>query len=299
MRTHRIGLSLVLAAALGCASQRPAVTGTPASRSNRGTFASAAGARQFVVARPAGSGGARLPMLVVLHGCVQSADDIARGTRFSEAAAREEFVVLYPEQPATAHPQRCWNWFVPGDIARGHGEVALLAEMIDSVSRREGVDRQRIALVGMSAGAAMAASLAVAYPERFAALAMHSGIAAGAATDMTSALRVMGQGATDGDALGDAALASMGGTARPIPVIVLHGAADRVVAPANAAATVAQWTRINARAPGGGALVEQHMFEGVGHAWSGGSVSGSYTAPQGGDATGMIIAFFKRVGVLR
>jgi poly(hydroxyalkanoate) depolymerase family esterase len=268
-------------------------------RSNRGTITTAMGSRDFVVARSnALRPGMHPPLIVVLHGCVQTADDIARGTRMSEAAAREGFVVLYPEQPATAQPQRCWNWFVPSLTSRGSGEVGLLAEMIDSVARREGADRQRIALVGMSAGAAMAANLVVAYPERYAALAMHSGIAAGAAADVPSALRVMANGAAGGEALGDAAFAAMGAQARPIPVIVLHGAADKVVSPANLPATVAQWTRINARAPGTGAPVEQHLFEGVGHAWSGGSAAGSYTAPQGPDATGMIVEFFRRVGAI-
>jgi poly(hydroxyalkanoate) depolymerase family esterase len=291
-----LAASLLLAMAAACASRPPAAA--PTLQSNRGTFASTFGTREFVVARPSGEA-VRLPMLVVLHGCVQTADDIARGTRLSEAAARDGFVVLYPEQPATAHPQRCWNWYTPDQITRGRGEAALLAEMIDSVARRERVDRQRIALVGMSAGAAMAANLAVAYPERFAALAMHSGIAAGAATDLGSALRAMGQGASDGAALGDAALATMGASARPMPVIVLHGAADKVVAPANLRAAVAQWTRISAKASGTPAPVEQHLFEGVGHAWSGGSAAGSYTAPTGPDATGLILAFFKRVGVIR
>jgi poly(3-hydroxybutyrate) depolymerase len=151
----------------------------------------------------------------------------------------------------------------------------------------------------MSAGAAMAANLAVAYPERFAALAMHSGIAAGAATDLATAMRAMGQGAQDGEALGDAALVAMGSAARPIPVIVMHGSADKVVAPANLRATVAQWTRINARTPGGGAPVESYLFDGVGHAWSGGAAEGSYTAPTGPDATELIAAFFRKVGVIR
>lgn len=279
---------------VGCA--RVTSTAPAPLQVNRGTFSSTLGSREFVVARPAGAR-QRLPMLVVLHGCVQSADDIARGTRFSEAAARDGFVVLYPEQPASANLQRCWNWYLPAQSTRGRGEAGLLAEMIDSVARREGVDRQRIALVGMSAGAAMAANLVVAYPERYAALAMHSGIAAGAASDVASALRAMAQGPGDGGALGDAALAVMGGQVRAIPVIALHGAADKVVVPANLTAVAAQWRRVNARVSRG-AAVEEHLLEGVGHAWSGGSAAGSYTAPQGPDATGMILEFFRRARVI-
>jgi poly(hydroxyalkanoate) depolymerase family esterase len=284
-------------AVLGCAAV-PAPLPAPLVV-EREAFTSAAGSRELVVARAGGAAAVRgRPMLVVLHGCVQGADDIARGTRLSEAAARDGFVVLYPEQPASANPQRCWNWFTPAQTTRGTGEVALLAALIDSIGRREDVNPHRVGLVGMSAGAAMAASLAVAYPERYAALALHSGIAAGAARDMGSALRVMGRGPDDGEAFGDSALAAMGARARPIPVIALHGAADKVVAPANLRALVAQWTRVNARAPGPRAPVEQHLFDGVGHAWSGGSAAGSYTAPQGPDATGLILDFFRRVGVI-
>ena len=292
MRARWSALVVALALATGCASAPRA--GPVEMQSERGTFASAEGSRAYVVARPLGGMAGQRAMVVVLHGCVQSADDIARGTRMTAAAARDGFVVLYPEQPASANIQRCWNWYVPAQIRRGGGEVALLAAMIDSVGRREGVDPRRVAVVGMSAGAAMAANLAVAYPERFAALAMHSGIAAGAASDIGSALAVMGKGPADGSALGDAALAAMGERARPVPVVVIHGAADKVVSPANLSAVVAQWTRVNgARAP-----VEQHLLEGIGHAWSGGADGASYTAPQGPDATGMIVEFFRRAGVI-
>jgi poly(hydroxyalkanoate) depolymerase family esterase len=294
---QRVALSLAAGVALGCASVPGG--GPVEMQSERGTFTSAEGSRAYVVARPLGGGAARgRPMVVVLHGCVQSADDIARGTRMTEVAAHEGFVVLYPEQPASANLQRCWNWYLPAQTTRGSGEVALLAAMIDSIGRREGADPNRVAVMGMSAGAAMAASLVVAYPERFAALAMHSGVAAGAAVDVGSALAVMAKGPANGDALGDAALAAMGVRARPVPVIVLHGAADKVVSPANLPAAAAQWTRVNTRAPGRGAPVEQHLLEGVGHAWSGGAAAGSYTAPQGPDATGLIVAFFRRIGLI-
>jgi poly(hydroxyalkanoate) depolymerase family esterase len=205
------------------------------------------------------------------------------------AAERERFIVLYPEQPASANPQRCWNWFLPDNVTRDKGETALLAGMIDSAARAYGV--RRVSLVGMSAGAAMAANLAVAYPGRYAALALHSGIPAFAAKDVMGAIGAMRQGASDGDALGAAALAAMGSHARPIPVIALHGSDDKVVSPSNLDATVRQWTVVNS----GRASVEKVVFDGVGHAWSGGSPDGTFTAPTGPDATGMIVAFLKRV----
>jgi poly(hydroxyalkanoate) depolymerase family esterase len=280
----------------GCASSPRAVGAATA-----GTFTGEQGARTFGVFRPATPprpGEARA-LVVMLHGCGQSAEDFARGTRMNETAARNGFVVLYPEQATAAHPQRCWNWYTPAQTRRGAGEAGLLSALIDSVARRERIGAGHIALVGMAAGAAMAANLAVAYPERYAALALHSGLPAGSATDLASATRAMLQGSTDGLALGNAALAMMGNRARPIPVIALHGSLDRVVSPTNLRAVVQQWRVVNARAPGSGAPVEERLLQGVGHAWSGGSADGSFTEPAGEDATALIVDFFRRVGLFR
>ncbi len=266
------------------------------SETTRMTYTSAEGSRDFVVFRPASLAAKRedRTLVVMLHGCTQNAADMARGTRMNAAAEVGGYLVVYPEQTATAHPQKCWNWYTPAQYTRDHGEAALLAGLIDSVARAEGVSAQHVALVGMSAGAAMAANLGVAYPERYAALAMHSGIPALAATDVAGALVAMRQGIADGDLLGARALVAMGARARAIPVLVLHGSADKVVAPSNSRATVRQWTIVNA----GAAPVEAHLFEGVGHAWSGGSAEGTYTAPDGPDATGLIVEFLRRVGAI-
>ena len=263
-----------------------------------GTYTHASLTRSYALFQPSMTG-RRAPraLVVMLHGCTQDAADMARGTRMNEAAERDGFVVLYPEQPATAHPQKCWNWYLPEQNGRDAGEVALIAALADSIARAHGIDAVHIALVGMSAGAAMAANLVVAYPERFGALAMHSGIAAGAATDVAGALRAMRQGDADGDALGAAAFTSMGSRARAIPVLVMHGADDRVVSPANLHAAVRQWTVVRERT-GNAAPIEEHLFTNVGHAWSGGAAEGSYTAPAGPSATDLIVAFLSRAGVL-
>ncbi|MFL5605105.1 MAG: alpha/beta hydrolase family esterase [Gemmatimonadaceae bacterium] len=288
-----LAATLAVASAAGCAAARPLGAATS------GMFTGADGTRAFGIFRPTKpprEGDARA-LVVVLHGCGQSAEDIARATRMNEAAARDGFVVLYPEQPITANPQRCWNWYMPAQTTRGSGEAALLAALIDSVARREAIGAGHVALVGLEAGAAMAANLAVAYPERYAALALHSGVPAGAATDAASARRAMQQGSASGAALGQAALVAMGARARPIPVIVLHGSNDRVVSPANLAAMVEQWRVVNAGAPGNGAPVEQHLLADVGHGWSGESPDGGSTAPAGEDATALVMAFFRRAGV--
>lgn len=262
-------------------------------------FTSPDGTRAFGLFRPStiASAPATRALVVVLHGCAQDASDIARGTRMNEWAAREGFVVLYPEQPVSANAQRCWNWFIPAQTTRGQGEAALLAAMIDSVARREAITAGHVALVGMSAGAAMAANLAAAYPERFAALALHSGLPVGAATDMTSALRAMRDTSGGGDVVAGAALRMMGSRARAIPVIALHGGADRIVAPANLRAVARQWRVVNGATPGTDLPVEEQLIPGLGHAWSGGAAGGSFTAPTAPDATKMIVEFFGRVGL--
>ncbi|MES2177534.1 MAG: PHB depolymerase family esterase [Gemmatimonadota bacterium] len=279
-----------------CASAPPIFSAAPATM--RGTFGSAPVMRGYVAYRPAALAAPQSrAMVVMLHGCGQNADDFARGTRMNQAADAHGFVVLYPEQPAVANPQKCWNWFLSEQASRDRGEAAQLASLIDSVARAEAVDPQRIALVGMSAGAAMAANLAVAYPERTAALAMHSGIAALGAVDVAGAMRAMSKGDGDGDALGAMALAAMGARARAIPVLVMHGADDQVVSRNNVRVVVRQWTVVNARF-GGIAPVEERIFPGVGHAWSGGSPNGSFTAPIAPDATQLIISFLQRTRVL-
>lgn len=283
-----------LLALMACAGAGPRTS--IVSHTARTTYAGAEGSRDLVVFRPA-SFPVRArdrALVVMLHGCAQGADDLARGTRMNAAAESAGFMVIYPEQPAAANPQRCWNWFMPEQAVRGRGEAALLAGLIDSVARAEGIAETRVSLVGISAGAAMAANMGVAYPGRYAALALHSGVPALAATDVMTGLSVMRSGPATAGALGAAAVSAMGARARAIPVIALHGADDRIVSPANLKAIVAQWTVVN----GGRAPVEEHLLPGVGHAWSGGSAEGTFTAPTGPDATGMIVAFLRRAGAV-
>jgi poly(hydroxyalkanoate) depolymerase family esterase len=317
---------------LACASSRSAsdVSSIPTTdqRDTGSTFDDGRH-RSFVVFRPMSAAmrpAARRSLVVVLHGCAQNAADAERGTRFNSAAVREGFIVLYPEQPATANPQRCWNWFSPTETGRDRSEVAILAKMIDSVARAHSVPRERIALVGMSAGAAMAASVAMAYPELVGALALHSAVPAGVATDVSTALQLMKSGPGEPSALGERTNRSMGARAHVIPTIVIHGSSDAFVSPVNLAAVTRQWAVANARAagqpspsvgvdvsasapstpghalrgmlisgPDGRPSVEGWFVNGLGHAWSGGSAEGTFTDPKGPDATGMIVGFLKRV----
>jgi len=257
---------------------------------------------------------------VLLHGCTQDPDDIARGTRIAEHAEREGFLALLPEQPASANPKKCWNWYDPAHQARDAGEPSLIDGMTAQVAHDYAVDPARVHLAGISAGAGMASLVAVAYPERWASLALHSGLAWRAATNVMEALGAMAKGAADADALGVAAYEAMGSRARAIPTLVVHGAKDAVVNPINGTQGARQWVVTDARALGverlasvesageengygftrvlyrdvaGATVVEELTVRELGHAWSGGSIAGTFTDERGPDATREIVRFFR------
>jgi poly(hydroxyalkanoate) depolymerase family esterase len=260
----------------------------------------------------------RRTLIVVLHGCTQDAADIARGTRFNEAASRDGFVVLYPEQPESAHPRKCWNWYLPEQRRRGAGEAGIIANLTMKIARDEGVDPKRVFLAGISAGAAMAANLAAGYPDLYAAAAFHSGLPAFVANDVTSALAAMSKGPPESDDTGTLAFHEMGAHARVVPVIAIHGVSDPSVSIVNLRAIARQWVVANSLAarvkapepleihpvdgrvsglrwalPGGTVIAETWRVDGLAHAWSGGSAAGSYTDPGAPDATSMMLEFFR------
>jgi poly(hydroxyalkanoate) depolymerase family esterase len=279
-----------------------------------GRFESRFGARRyklFIPATPAPAEGRVL--VVMLHGCTQDADDIARGTRLNERAAvvLPGALVLYPEQSAADNPQKCWNWFDHSHQARDGGEPALLAALIADVAARYTADERRVFLGGISAGGAMAVNLAVSYPERFAGVAVHSGIPYRAAGSVMEALPVMRNGPAQAAPI----------PATKVPLLVLHGEADAVVSARNASALAAQWrsaveqglgTELTSREETGRAadgrafhrvlytkgkepaLVEWWTVRELGHAWSGGASDGTFTDPRGVDATTVMLDFFTR-----
>lgn len=297
----------------------------------RGTFRNAAGERPYVLHLPddvaaAGMGTAR-PLIVMLHGCTQDADDIARGTRLHEVALRRGWMVLYPQQPVSAHPRLCWNWYDPAHQRREAGEPSIIAGMTAQALAEHGGDPRRVYLAGISAGAAMASLVAAAYPEQFAALALHSGVAHTAAGTVGEALGVMQKGVASPEPSAERAFAAMGARAQVIPTLVIHGEGDAVVAPINGAQAARQWFLTNAlamgqpldttsgatdhavaeeggyevrrstyRAKDGTPLSQLVMVRGLGHAWSGGSPAGSFSDPKGPDAAAMVVDFFARSG---
>ena len=155
----------------------------------------------------------------------------------NDVADRHGSVVVYPGQDPGRNPQGCWNWFLPEHQRRGGGEPEAITATVRGLietDRRCSIDAARVFVAGLSAGGAMAAILASCYPDLFAAVAVHSGLAYGSARDLGSALDAMARGGGNAAANGSAAYAAMGEHSRPVPSIVIHGDADRTVAPANA-----------------------------------------------------------------
>jgi poly(hydroxyalkanoate) depolymerase family esterase len=258
----------------------------------------------------------------MLHGCGQDAAEFARATRMNRIAARERFLVLYPEQDRLANPQRCWNWYEIRS-RRAYGEAAIIRAAIDQVCLLYPVDAQRVGIVGLSAGAGMAALVATRYPERIRAVAMHSGVPPGVADSTASALRAMrGHAPAAVAAAAVPADQAPPGTESPTPsalrrpsLLVIHGTSDRVVSSANAAAAARQWAgaagaagetvrRVQRGArypmtvtdfgPRGRVAATWCDVEGLGHAWSGGDPRERFSDPRGPDASRLVWAFMSR-----
>ena len=299
---------------------REVPTGEPGARSGPGRFerhnhVEPAGRRAYRLYVPASlAGQAPAGLVVMLHGCTQTPEDFAAGTRMNAFAEQQRLVVVYPAQAAKANPNRCWNWFKPEDQARDDGEPAIIAGITRQVATRFGVPPERTFVAGLSAGGAMAQILGRAYPDLFAAVGVHSGLAAGSAKDVASAFGAMKHGAPGSVSR---RTVSQGRAPR---VIVFHGDADETVASRNARQVVEQSLAALAATPAGAGLVRQRdegttdsgrswareawrdaagisrlehwTLRGAKHAWAGGDAQGSYTDPRGVDASAEMVRFF-------
>jgi poly(hydroxyalkanoate) depolymerase family esterase len=273
-------------------------------------------ARRFMLYEPARRPPGAAPLLVLLHGCGQGAADFAAGTRMNEAAEDAGVFVLYPEQSMAANLLRCWNWYALRDRSHDAGDAALIAAMTRQVMRDHDIDARRVYVAGMSAGGGMAAVLARDHPQLYAALGVHSGVPAGMAHDVFSALRLMASGPAAEAAA--APTSTGGGIGAAVACIVFHGDEDRTVHPSNGQAihgavgdaadpaSVGQslqattdaragrrgFTRTVEFDAEGVSRRELWMIHGAGHAWAGGSDQARHTDADGPNASREMLRFF-------
>jgi poly(hydroxyalkanoate) depolymerase family esterase len=286
-----------------------------------GTYTNQVDTRPYKLYIPSGYHGQSLPLVVMLHGCTQTPDDFATGTHMNLLGEEQNCLVVYPAQVPAANPSTCWNWFSPANQRRDRGEPALIAGITRQIGVTHAVDPQRIFVAGLSAGGAMAVIMGITYPELYAAVGCHSGLAYAAAHDLPSAIAAMSRAAKP-RASAPKPAAPPG--ARALPLIVFHGDQDTTVHLRNADQLIAQWmalpigdtpASIGAHKPkatvqhgqvaggyaytqtrypdaGGQVWIERWLIHGAGHGWSGGSPQGSFTVPRGPDAAREMLRFF-------
>lgn len=281
-------------------------------RFSTGVHRNDAGTLRYKLYVPASYDGTPMPLVVMLHGCRQNADDFARGTAMNELAEQFGCLIVYPEQSRGANWHGCWQWFDKAHHERGQGEPALIAGVTRQIIDEYAVDRAHVGVAGLSAGGAMAVIMGRTYPDLFTAVGCHSGLAHGSAKSGRDAMLAMRNGVC-------VAPRSPSVTAQGLPIIVFHGDRDKTVHLNNSDCVVRQsiagrpakmsgaaqvvhsrpadsarhaYTRTVHRAATGEVLAEQWTVHGAGHAWSGGSKRGSYTDAEGPDASREMLRFF-------
>ena len=293
---------------------RPATAGTWIA----GTHLGPAGGRSYDVYVPAGlRRRTAAPLVVLLHGCGQTPAEFADATRFTATADRNGFLLVLPHQQSRHHPQRCWRWYEAAHQQRGAGEPAVIAGIVAQVAAEEvrwRVDQRRVYVTGLSAGGAMALTVAAAYPDVFAAVGVHSAPAYRSSAGPAQALAAM-------SARTEVPPPLPGAPAVP-PAIVVQGGSDSVVRKLNGDRVADQWLAHRAAAEGddpvgrsrsdagrttdgrayhvlrwysarGRKVLEYWLVDGLGHAWSGGHKGGSFSDPDGPRATTLMWAFFR------
>jgi poly(hydroxyalkanoate) depolymerase family esterase len=274
------------------------------------SFASSVGSRNYKLYVPAPAAARPRALIVMLHGCKQDPDDFAAGTKMNKLADAHGLIIAYPQQAQHYNPSSCWNWFSPADQRRGAGEPEILAGITREIMSEYGLEREHVYVAGLSAGGAMAAVLGETYPDLFAAIGVHSGLAYGSANDVLSALVAMRGEASASKPV----LRSTIDLQQRIRTIVFQGSADQTVHPSNADRIFVsasahvdangarraikrsiggrQVSRTIVAGSDGTAVAEYWLIEGAGHAWAGGHPSGSFTDHRGPDASAEMVRFF-------
>jgi poly(hydroxyalkanoate) depolymerase family esterase len=281
------------------------------------TYTSEAGSRTYRLFIPSRYRGQALPLVVMLHGCIQSPEDFAAGTRMNMLAEEQNCFVVYPAQCATANPTKSWNWFQPDHQRRDEGEPSLIAGITRQIMNDYAIDARRVYVAGFSAGAAAATIMGVTYPDLYAAIGVHSGLICGAANDLPSAFAAMRHGEPTAIDVPAACAESVGALRRLVPTIVFHGDRDTTVHPRNSDHVIAQskskaptsqdlrtiveksqirdgfdYSRTLHTDAQGRVILEQWVVHEAGHTWSGGCATGSFTDGRGPDASREMLRFF-------
>jgi poly(hydroxyalkanoate) depolymerase family esterase len=287
-------------------STAPSRSGIPADGNfTLHTFTCSAGSRDYQLYVPASANGKPIALIVMLHGCTQTPEDFAAGTAMNALAETHGFIVAYPAQSRGANQQTCWNWFSRGDQKRDRGEPAIIAGLTRQICEAHSIAATRTFVAGLSAGGAMAVVMGETYPELYSGVGVHSGLPYGAARDVSSAFSAMGGKPLSGPTQQQA---------KSPRTIVFHGSSDSTVHPLNGdmIARNAEPTGLSAQlqrtesgtvagrkfekritlGANGQSSVEHWIIDGLGHAWSGGNSAGSYTDPNGPDASTEMVRFF-------
>jgi poly(hydroxyalkanoate) depolymerase family esterase len=306
-------------------------TGTLSNGQNSGIY----GTRNYKVFIPSGvTKASKAPVVVMLHGCEQTAEEFAKGTRIAEFAEKEKFIVLLPEQNPAYNSFKCWNWVMPVNNSR-MGEPQAIIEMLDAVIAKYSANSERVYAAGMSAGASMVSILGNCFPERFKALGSHDGTQYYASYTGLDFAEVVLNGAsvpTNIAARTGYSCSLYGGANRPtkMPIIIFHGMNSPLMSPVHAFQIENEFKAFNDLLDDGSqnnsyfkskavidvpdsktygynlytttnqenqVLIERYMVNTLGHDWSGGVANLPYNDPKGPDATALIVKFFKRFGL--
>lgn len=269
------------------------------------SFTNSAGTRTYNVHVPSGYHGQPLPLIVMLHGCSQDPEDFAIGTCMNSLADKQLCFVVYPGQPKSANPMRCWNWFDTHDQQRDQGEPSIIAGITREVMDTYHIDEKRVFIAGLSAGGAMAVIMAATYPDLYAAVGVSAGMPYRSAQNLFGAITAMRDGGMTTEPL----------DGKAVPIIVFHGDQDSTVHPKNGEQIITQWIRSMPRPllsqpseeslekgractrtkylDAAGELAAEHwLVKGGGHTWFGGSPRGSYSDRKGPDASEEMLRFF-------